>query len=84
MMEVLQNVHSPCGGFVKKVLVTPSSYVYEWETLFVIETNEKKEVEVSIGISGNITSVEISQGQHVAPNTVLTTMRDDLEITGSD
>lgn len=84
MEEMLQDVYSPCSGFVKNVFVTPSSYVYEWETLFVIETKEKKEVEVSIGISGNITSVEISQGQNVAKNTVLTTLKDDLEITGSD
>ncbi|QHE50910.1 biotin/lipoyl-containing protein [Pontibacillus sp. HMF3514] len=84
MKEVFQHVYSPCDGFVKKVFVTPSSYVYEWEKLFVIETNENKEVEVSIGVSGNITSVEISQGQNVEQNTILTTLRDDFVITGSD
>ncbi|CDQ20768.1 hypothetical protein BN982_03123 [Halobacillus karajensis] len=44
MKKSLQNVYSPCDGFVKNVLVTPSAYVYEWETLFVIETNEKKKL----------------------------------------
>ncbi|UOQ92051.1 hypothetical protein MUO14_16315 [Halobacillus shinanisalinarum] len=84
MKEVLQNVYSPCDGTIKEVFVNRSSYVYEWEPLFSIETKEQKEVEVSIGISGNITSLEISQGQSVTPNTVLTILRDDLEITGSD
>ncbi|WP_079525749.1 hypothetical protein [Halobacillus hunanensis] len=84
MKEVLQTVYSPCHGSVKKVFVNSSSYVYEWEPLFLIETKEQNEVEVAVGISGDIISLDIVQGQEVTPKTVLTELRDDLEITGSD
>ncbi len=84
MKEIFQTVYCPYYGSVEKVLVNQSSYVYEWEALFLIKTKEQTEVEVSIGVSGYITSVEVAQGQEVTPDTVLSTLRDDLKITGSD
>ncbi|WP_408009977.1 biotin/lipoyl-binding protein [Pseudalkalibacillus sp. A8] len=84
MKEIYQTVYSPYYGSVEKVLVNQSSHVYEWETLFLIKTKEQTEVEVSIGVSGYITSVKVAQGQEVTPDTVLSTLRDDLKITGSD
>ncbi|WP_257346796.1 hypothetical protein [Pseudalkalibacillus decolorationis] len=83
MKEIFQTVFSPCNGIVEKVFVNESSYVYEWETLFLIRTSEETE-EISIGVSGSIISVEIAEGQEVYPETVLLTVRDDLRITGSD
>ncbi|MCP3027654.1 hypothetical protein [Halobacillus sp. A5] len=84
MKEVLQDVYSPCDGTIKEVFVDRSSYVYEWEPLLLIETKEQKEIEVSIGVSGTVTSVKFSQGQSVTSNSIVTTLLDDLEITGSD
>ncbi|MEC5423198.1 hypothetical protein QGM71_06745 [Virgibacillus sp. C22-A2] len=84
MKDIFQTVYSPCCGTVEKIFVEPMSYVYEWEKLVLIKTNEEKEIEVSIGVSGNITALEISQGQYVTPDTALAVLKDDLEITGSD
>ncbi|MGI8316963.1 hypothetical protein [Halobacillus mangrovi] len=84
MKEVFQTIYSPCYGSIKEVYVQPSAYVYEWETLLLIETQDKKEIEVSVGISGDIVSMEVAPGQAVTPFSALTIMRDDLQITGSD
>ncbi|MCP8615946.1 biotin/lipoyl-containing protein [Salirhabdus salicampi] len=84
MNQVLEPVYSPCHGSVKEVIVKPNSYVYEWETLCFIETEDGRKEEVSIGISGIVTSVEVERGQEVTPSTKITVIQDDLEITGSD
>ncbi|MFC7063726.1 hypothetical protein [Halobacillus seohaensis] len=84
MKEVLETVYSPCFGFVKEVLIDNESYVYEWEPLFLIEAEDQEVVEVCIGVSGTIMQVDLVPGQEVTPESVLTVLRDDLLITGSD
>ncbi|QWH16037.1 hypothetical protein EXW62_02390 [Bacillus mycoides] len=84
MKTVIEGVYSPCYGKVEKLFVTESSYVYEWEKLALIETIDKQQVEIKVGISGYIESLEVVEGQAVADQKLLITMRDDLLITGSD
>ncbi|MCR6845207.1 biotin/lipoyl-containing protein [Bacillus sp. IBL03825] len=84
MKMVIEGVYSPCYGKVEKLFVTESSYVYEWEKLALIETIDKQKVEIKVGISGYIESLEVVEGQAIADKNLLITVRDDLLITGSD
>jgi biotin carboxyl carrier protein len=81
---VIEGVYSPCYGKVEKLFVAESSYVYEWEKLALIETIDKQKVEIKVGISGYIESLEVVEGQAIADQKLLITVRDDLLITGSD
>ena len=84
MKTVIECVYSPCYGKVEKLFFTESSYVYEWEKLALIETIDKQKVEIKIGISGYIESLEVVEGQSIADQKLLITVRDDLLVTGSD
>jgi biotin carboxyl carrier protein len=77
-------VFSPYSGTVETVLTEESNHVYEWERLFLIKTKSGKIEEISIGISGYITSLPVKKGQVVNTHTVLATIQDDMLITGSD
>jgi biotin carboxyl carrier protein len=77
-------IYSPCSGIVEKVLTKENDYVYEWEKLFLIKASNGKFEEVSIGISGYITSLRVQKGQPISLNTELATIQDDFNITGSD
>lgn len=84
-MSVIEEVVlSPCSGTVETVFTKEENHVYEWEKLFLIKTKNGKIEEVSIGISGYITSLPVKKGQEVNSQTVLATIQDDLLITGSD
>lgn len=82
--KVDEFIYSPCSGMVEKVLTGESDHVYEWEKLFLIKMNNGKTQEISVGISGHITSLHVKEGEAVNPLTVLATIKDDLIITGSD
>ncbi|MDD8002938.1 hypothetical protein [Bacillus cereus] len=84
MKTVIECVYSPCYGKVEKLFVTESSYVYEWEKLALIETIDNQKVEIKVGISGYIESLEVVEGQDIADQKLLITVGDDLLITGSD
>jgi biotin carboxyl carrier protein len=82
--KVYECIYSPCSGRIDKVLTGESNHVYEWEKLFVIKKNNGSTEEISVGISGHITSLHVKEGEVVKPLTVLATIQDDLIITGSD
>ena len=85
MLSVMEEViFSPCSGTVETVLTKENNHVYEWEKLLLIKTQNGKIEEISIGISGYITSLPVKKGQEVNSQTVLATIQDDLLITGSD
>jgi biotin carboxyl carrier protein len=81
---VEEAIFSPCSGTVETVLTRENNHVYEWERLFLIKTKNGKIEEISIGVSGYITSLPVKKGQEVNSQTVLATIQDDLLITGSD
>ena len=79
-----EEIFSPCSGSVEAVLTEQNNHVYEWEKLFLIKTQNGKIEEISVGISGYITSLPIKKGQEVTAQTLLATIQDDMLITGSD
>jgi biotin carboxyl carrier protein len=82
--RIEETLYSPCSGTVEKVLTEKDSHVYEWEKLFLIKAHNGKIEEISVGISGHITSLNVKDGQKVDAETALAVIKDDLIITGSD
>jgi biotin carboxyl carrier protein len=82
--RIEETVYSRCSGTVEKVLTEKDSHVYEWEKLFLIKAYNGKIEEISVGISGHITSLNVKDGQKVDADTALAVIKDDLIITGSD
>lgn len=82
--STVEAVYSPCCGKVEKVFVNEESYIYEWEKLLTIRTEDGGTAEVAVGVSGSIASVEVEPGEEVDTNTVLCKVEDDLKITGCD
>lgn len=84
MKDVIENVYSPCHGVIEEILVQQSSYVYEWEKLFVIKKSDGTLEEAAVGVSGNILAVEVTLGQEVNEQTLLCKLEDDWLITGCE
>jgi pyruvate/2-oxoglutarate dehydrogenase complex dihydrolipoamide acyltransferase (E2) component len=84
LIKIEETIYSPYSGTVERVLTKESNHVYEWEKLFLIKTNSGALEEVSIGISGFITSLNVKEGHEVDSQTVLAILQDDLLPTGSD
>ncbi|OIK07988.1 hypothetical protein BIV60_26855 [Bacillus sp. MUM 116] len=84
MIVTEEKLYCPFNGTIEEVLTKENSHVYEWEKLFLIKTNNGSIEEISIGISGYITSLDVKNGQKVDSDTVLATIKDDLKITGCD
>jgi biotin carboxyl carrier protein len=77
-------VLSPCYGRVKRISIQNESRVYEWETLFVIKTEGGTEKAIQTGLSGEVESLEVQEGDQVIPGMVLAYIKEDLFVTGSD
>ncbi|KIL45286.1 hypothetical protein [Jeotgalibacillus soli] len=84
MREIIENIYSPCHGKIEKIFIHESDYVYEWEQLISIRDERGIVEEITVGISGNIASLEVQENQEVTPETVLCRLKDDLLVTGSD
>ncbi len=77
-------VTSPCFGRVEKVTVRSESRIYEWEPLFIIKTEDGKIEMIQTGVSGEVESLEVQEGDSVIPGMVLAYIKEDLFVTGSD
>jgi biotin carboxyl carrier protein len=75
---------SPYYGKVEKVVIESETRIYEWETLFMIKTDEGKFEMIQTGVSGEIKSLEVQEGDDVIPGMVLAYIKEDLYVTGSD
>jgi hypothetical protein len=71
-------------GTVEHVYIEKDSYVYEWEKLFLIKTDDGRLINISIGTSGYITELNVTVGDQVTGNTPLALLQDDFVISGSD
>lgn len=80
----IEHVYSPSCGKLEKILVNRGSYVYEWEKLMLIHTTDNNRVEVTVGVSGYVVSVEVTESQIVTNETILLRLEDDMLVTGSD
>lgn len=77
-------VLSPFYGQVEKVSIKCESRIYEWETLLTIKTEEGSVETINTGLSGEIESLEVQEGDNVIPGMVLAYIKEDLFVTGSD
>jgi biotin carboxyl carrier protein len=75
---------SPCYGKVEKITVKNAERIYEWDSLFVIKSDTGTVEIVQTGVSGEIDSLEVQEGDNVIPGMVLAYIKEDLFITGSD
>jgi biotin carboxyl carrier protein len=77
-------VMSSCYGTIQEVSIENHSRIYEWEPLFTIETGKGNLETLSIGISGEVYSLEVQKGDKVIPGMVLALIKEDLIASGSD
>ncbi|WP_088071443.1 hypothetical protein [Gottfriedia luciferensis] len=71
-------------GIVERTAIEKDSRIYEWEPLFYIKTSDGNTRVIHQGISGEIVSLEVSQGDKVVPGMVLAFVKEDLFVTASD
>lgn len=77
-------VLSPCHGVIEKVIVQSTERIYEWDTLFEIKTDYGHIESIQTGMSGEVQSLEVQEGDEVIPGMVLAYVKEDLFVTGSD
>lgn len=77
-------VLSPVYGTVEKVLIQEESRIYEWEILFSIKTHVGHIEKIQTGISGELESLEVQEGDNVIPGMVLAYIKEDFFFTGAD
>jgi hypothetical protein len=75
---------SPFYGQVEKVSIKSESRIYEWETLFTIKKEDGSVEPIFTGVSGEIESLEVQEGDIVIPGMILAYIKEDLFVTGSD
>ncbi|WP_340371605.1 hypothetical protein [Peribacillus sp. FSL E2-0218] len=75
---------SPCEGTLEKISLSENSRFYEWEQLFQIKKADGSVEIIEIGISGEIQSLEVMEGEEVVTGEVLAYFKEDLFVTGSD
>ncbi|MBO9131147.1 hypothetical protein [Bacillus sp. 165] len=77
-------ITSPCHGTIEKVAIHEEARIYEWETLFSIQTSYGDKRIIRTSCSGEIQSVEVQEGDKVIPGMVLAYVKEDLFVSGSD
>ncbi|MGX6446032.1 hypothetical protein ACWM35_22750 [Neobacillus sp. K501] len=77
-------VLSPCYGTVERVSIKNETRIYEWEPLFQIKNENGKVEMIQTGLSGEVESLEVQEGDQVIPGMVLAFIKEDLFVTGSD
>ncbi|KWW11256.1 MULTISPECIES: hypothetical protein [Bacillaceae] len=75
---------SPCEGTLEKISLSENSRFYEWEQLFQIKKADGSVEIIEIGVSGEIQSLEVMEGEEVVTGEVLAYFKEDLFVTGSD
>jgi hypothetical protein len=83
-MSIRYPVISPYYGTVEQVIHPLSSYFYEWDTLFLIRTDEGAIEEIVADIDGCFHSCEVMDGDRVIPGMVLAYIQEDIQRTGSE
>lgn len=77
-------VISPCFGRVEKITIKSEERIYEWEPLFMIKASDGHVETIQTGLSGEVESLEVQEGDDVIPGMVLAYIKEDLFVTGSD
>lgn len=71
-------------GTVEETAIQKDSRIYEWEPLFYVKTSDGMMKVIHQGISGEIVSLEVSDGDKVVPGMVLAYVKEDLFVSASD
>jgi biotin carboxyl carrier protein len=83
-MTTFRTVDSSSAGIVEKVLINVGAYVYEWEPLFLIKTQNGLTKKIELGASGIVSQVNVAQGDQVCSAMTLAILQEDALPTGSD
>ncbi|MDW7614618.1 hypothetical protein SC499_07715 [Peribacillus simplex] len=75
---------SPCDGSVERISISKNSRFYEWEPLFQIKKADGGVEIIDIGVSGEVESLEVMEGEPVVAGEVLAYFKEDSFVTGSD
>ncbi|MGM7636839.1 hypothetical protein [Bacillus sp. Hm123] len=77
-------ITSPYQGIVHEVLISKEMRIYEWEPLFLIKDEAGELFPVKMGVSGEIQSLEVEEGDAVIPGMVLAFVKEELVISACD
>ncbi|KMY52752.1 hypothetical protein AC623_01085 [Bacillus sp. FJAT-27231] len=77
-------ITSPYNGVVQQVLVKEHVRIYEWEPLFMIKNDNGELLPVKVGVSGEIQSLEVQEGDNVIPGMVLAYVKEELVVSACD
>jgi hypothetical protein len=80
----IYTIESPFEGTIEKIYIKEQAYTYEWEKLFLLKTVDGKTVDIMIGASGTIKSVQVRVGECVKCKPLLASLQDDNVISGCD
>ncbi|HEY9578071.1 MAG TPA: hypothetical protein VIR64_10390 [Pseudobacillus sp.] len=75
---------SPYQGVIQQILVKEKTRIYEWEPLFIIKEKEGVLYSVMMGVSGEIQSIEVQEGDDVLPSMVLAYVKEELVVSPCD
>lgn len=84
MRAMLERINSPFSGKVTEILVEENETIHEWEPLMKVATEDGTVEKVALGISGEVVSVDVAEGDTVSAGSTIISLRDDFIITGSD
>lgn len=71
-------ITSPCYGTIEKVSIDKNSRIYEWEPLFYVKTFDGGTEVIKMGISGEVQSLEVQEGDKVIPGMVLAYIKEEI------
>ncbi|HEY9576290.1 MAG TPA: hypothetical protein VIR64_01315 [Pseudobacillus sp.] len=77
-------ITSPYNGVVQQVLIKERVRIYEWEPLFMIKNEKGELLPVKVGVSGEIQSLEVQEGDNVIPGMVLAYVKEELVVSACD
>ena len=64
-------VTSPLYGTIEKILIGPNQRVSEWEPLFIIKNFNGTFQQITVGISGFFSKLNINENEVISPRTVM-------------
>ncbi|MDE5413269.1 hypothetical protein [Alkalihalobacterium chitinilyticum] len=77
-------VTSESNGVVEEVLINEGEYVYEWEPLFLIKSQNGNLKKVELGVSGKINSIRVIPGEKILSDMTLAVVEEDDLPRGCD
>lgn len=70
-------VTSPLYGTIEKVLIGPNQRVSEWEPLFIIKNLNGTLQQITVGINGILSKLNVNENDVISPGTVMALIKAD-------